>query len=300
MKTKMSCFICGLADEQLFSVDLSQTNDGKIIYSDLIQSFVKDQYEFAIFADDVVCQTCCVLLEELNEYQSKADEIKNLLMTQICRKYQVEANDTSQIYSLNEKHLDLFNLIPFVQKSKKYNCRKCSFTTEHADCLVPHYKWHESEEKVDVKQEFNVEHVYQCSYCEALLANRDLLKFHNRLFHAENGDEFEVLDAKLSIEYVDPAIMETQNECDAERVVEIDHLRCPLCEFCSHQSAGVQMHIRNVHAKRSFRRNRVRCQHCDTLFSNLTDIIEHSTAHPELIYKCCACEMVLIKIEYFP
>lgn len=288
----MSCFICNIVDEQLFNVELSQTNDGKVIYSDLLRSLVKDSYEFEIFADDAVCPTCCVLLEEIYKFKTKAQEIENILMTQIYRKYQVEATEPP-IYSVNEQHLELFNLLPFAQKSL-YNCHKCSFSTEYVDCLVPHYKLHESEANVDVKQELLDEHVFQCTHCEELLANIGLLRFHMRLFHPEASIE----DADYSIEIVD-AEETAEVDSDAkkstidDRVEEINHLRCPLCEFCSVQSQKIRTHLRGVHAKRSFRHARVQCQYCDSLFTSFDSMVAHSTAHPERIFKCVACDMVM-------
>lgn len=315
MSHKMSCFICEIAEERLFNVKSSLTTVSNSTYYDLIRTFVWKTYQFEIFDEDAVCQTCCVLLEELESFYSKSSEIESVLMAQICRKYQVDMNETP-VYEINNQHLQLFNLVPFTKRDI-YSCHKCSFFTIHEDCLVPHYKLHEVADSV-VKEEPIEEHLFQCTICETLLANMDLLQFHIQLFHndiAENLKETiaETMDEKYNMTIISGIVEDeeeimhgeehfskhTEPQSDAAnevypeiKIEEIVHSRCPLCEFCCVQPEIMDKHVRSVHGRRSFRLQRVKCQHCVAMFDNLNSLIKHASVHQEKSYKCCSCEMV--------
>lgn len=315
---KMSCFICEIPGPRLFNVKLSQTSCTNTTYSDLIRTFVWKSYEFEIFDEDAVCQTCCTLLEELDRFYSKSREIESILMTQICRKYQVDVNE-SPVYAVNEQQLQLFSLIPFA-KSREYRCHKCSFATAHADCLVPHYKLHDIEENGHEDQPIE-EYAFQCRFCDAFLADENLLEFHVELFHTEKTANESELDyehfdvAPVSATTYGKAETDTNSESneyhadaiehdiDADdqaevKIEEIVHLRCPVCAFCCIQQKAMDNHVRAIHGRRSFKQERPKCQFCDDLFDNMMSLVEHSKNHPEISFKCCVCDMVCLMASW--
>lgn len=311
----MACFICETIDQNLINVNSELTRFSKTAFKEIICTFVTKQYEFEIYDEDMICQTCKMLLENLDKYYSKAREIENICMAQIYRKYQVESIE-SHIYNINEKQLRLFNLVPFT-KQRVYTCEECGFVTNYEDCIVPHYKFHEENTRQNDATEDNNE-VIICDICLTTVADENSIMFHNELFHksmsnakleigkieidentTSSTDSTSELNKTLQYDeqYIDEPrtdllsndVCGMQSEVQLEEIV---HLRCSLCDYCSLQFIGMRNHIAIVHGKLSFKYERKSCQLCGAIFNNLNDIIKHAESHPETTFKCCVCALV--------
>lgn len=313
----MACFICESIEQNLINVNSEFTRFSKTSFKEIICAFVTKQYEFEIYDEDMICQTCKMLLEHLDKYYSKAREIENIFMAQIYRKYQVESIE-SHIYNINDKQLRLFNLVPFT-KQCVYTCEECGFVTNFEDCIVPHYKFHEENAREnDATEDNEDQQLAVCDICLTTAADENSITFHNELFHKSTSNvkleigKIEVDENTINYtdttselnktqEYDEQYIDEPRTDfisndgCGIQsevQLAEIVHLRCPLCEYCSLQFFGMKNHIAIIHGKLSFKYERKSCLLCDTIFNDLNDIILHAKSHPETTYKCCVCALV--------
>lgn len=205
-ESKMSCFICDATGDPFFSAKLSHTSSSKTSFSEVIRSFVGKFHEFEILDDDLICQTCITLLEELDELNSKSLQVERILMAQIYRKYHVDTDDRP-IYDIKEKQLQIFDLNPF-SKQAAYQCQmeKCQFSTKFEDSLIPHWKFHEALSNQTVKAENNKPQMmlYQCSVCSTAFSVVNLLAFHMELFHSDK-----IVRPSLEIDALDAAESDT-------------------------------------------------------------------------------------------
>lgn len=316
----MSCFICESIDQNLINVNSEFTKFSKIVFKEIVCAFVTKHYEFEIYDEDVMCQTCKILLDNLDEYYYKARQIENICMAQIYRKYQVETRE-SHIYDINEKQLRLFNMVPFT-KQCVYTCEQCGFVTNYEDCIVPHYKFHEDNDgqndTCEDEDDNENQQLYECDICSTTVSGKNLMAFHSELFHnsrpiikselikietdvdAQNSMNFSseinaaAKDEKQYVEEPRPDLL-ADDVCGMQseiQLAEIVHLRCPLCEFCSLQIIGIKNHIVTAHGKLSFKSEWNWCNMCEVTFNNLNDIILHAECHPETTFKCCVCALV--------
>lgn len=328
---KMSCFICDATRDPFFSAQLSHTSSTKTSFSEVIRTFVGKFHEFEILEDDLICQTCIMLLEELDELHSQSQQIERMLMTQIYRKYNVDSDDPP-IYEIKEEQLQIFNLSQFC-KQAEYKCVQCPFSTPNEDSIIPHWKLHKAlngQTKKPEKNKMSVK-LYQCSVCSTAFSVVNLLAFHMELFHSDKIErstlEIDRLDAietdivknelnftvdALEIDRPDENEIEVDTETLADyrddedddyqdvddnskpeiQVDQDEYLRCPICEFCAVQANAMLSHIQDKHGRINFQTERRKCQFCDVIFREESGIIDHLMTHSEVVYNCTICGQV--------
>lgn len=315
----MSCFICDIQDQALFNVQTTRSSYTKTPLCQIINQFIKKNYEFEIFEDDAICHTCQTLVDELDKLYHQADDIEHVLLKQVCRKYDVETSEPL-IYKLVEKDLSLFNLRPFLRQNL-YRCTTCPFTTAFEDCIVPHSKLHDlnavdNNSKCDETPDVSV----YCEFCDECFPNEHLLTFHIELFHG--AQVLVKLENDVNAGPWQESLLEPVGVCDnnesvtaedaegiahefaeAEDMAEMpiegkEYYRCPLCDSQTDVFENMKDHVQSKH-RRMTRKTAV-CQYCDVKLGDCDSIVEHSGSHIEMEYSCSICIFVsFVKIFGF-
>lgn len=127
----------------------------KLAYSDTVYKLLNtDSFDIKFNDDDVICECCSILMEEMHKFQCESKRIEDMLIQQISRNYNLTDITPTNIEYLDDASRKTFT----VDKYMVYTCLQCNkFTTMHQDRLKPHYECHELRQsfpKSDEKCEF--------------------------------------------------------------------------------------------------------------------------------------------------
>lgn len=252
----MSCFICDLVAPETHKILDAITSYRGIPLYHVLYDFVSKHLDVKINDDDIVCETCCALLDAMDCFRCKLDDVEHMLQLQIARKYKL--CDERPICRLDDRAATKYRK----GTEKQFACVECAFETDFADCLMPHSWRHEHradaiKNPIPVKDGSADSNV--CRSCHLGFSADELLETHLAEFHTkdvESGSrnvaesiELElVIDAEGDTDdgnYVEDEVNEANEsiaddlQCAVSRRTA-QHLRT----YC--QSSAIQSIFRNV------------------------------------------------------
>lgn len=208
IKRKMSCFICDLVAPETHKIlDAISSYRGIPLYH-VLYDFVSKHFDVKISDDDIVCETCCALLDAMDCFRCKLDDVEHMLQLQIARKYKL--CDEKPICRLDDRTAMKYRK----GTGKQFACVECSFETDFADCLMPHSWRHEHRADVtknptpvnDRSVDKNVCHSCHLGFSADELLETHLLEFHTK--DVESGSRNVAASIELEL------VIDTEGDTD--------------------------------------------------------------------------------------
>lgn len=197
-KTKMSCFICDLRTPESHKILRTMTSYRGVPLYNLLYDFISKYFDVEVDDEDMVCTTCCALLDALDRLRCELDNVEQMLQLQITRKYKL--SEANRMCRLDERTAKLFRR----GVNRRFACVQCLFEVDFADCLLPHSWFHD--QKIDLINNC-VETWFDCSLatndcadCTLSFGTNAILQSHLREFHADSEPIFDASDVQLNID----------------------------------------------------------------------------------------------------
>lgn len=181
---KIECFLCSNMGTVNLKISNTITKYQKIPINSILHAFAGNEHiEIAITNTDSICLMCKLLLDELDCMRLKLRNIENIIAHKLHRKYQFDDIESK----LPAIHLDeqTTNLYGYGKNGHKFQCMKCSFSTDFQDCLFPHNLYHLCGESIAENKiaEADIDD-FPCENCQLILPSEELFKQHMTMFHA--------------------------------------------------------------------------------------------------------------------
>lgn len=135
----MQCFICaqdfniGYWDGKKCTEQMKNTN---CTISSILTEILGSDFEIIINENDMICATCLILLEDLHGFQRKASILKQLVLRQVSRTYNLA--EQFEDIPIDEKALRTF----YRNQYEEYCCKRCYYKTRFLDTVTPHFLFH--------------------------------------------------------------------------------------------------------------------------------------------------------------
>lgn len=172
----MACFLCDCALEELLSNFDTSTKHQQIPLSSILQEFIGSDVELAIASEERICQMCKLLFDEIDFLRHKLKNAENILYHKLNRTYKLNINNQLPAIRLDEQSANLFDK---GDSKRKFNCKKCEYSCDFIDCLIPHSLLHKHIASVE---ESSIDD-FVCKECNLILSSLELFKQHLELFH---------------------------------------------------------------------------------------------------------------------
>lgn len=221
---KMTCFICDLrSTPNVYNINKIRSKYRNIPLTEIIYEFIGNSFEINVSDDAVICGTCKLLLDTIDEYNIQMENIENLLMKQIRRTYKLN-DDETQICTLDAETIKLFTK---GSSENRFSCVECTFQTNIQDCLIPHSWMHtKNQERTTVSR--NNHHIadHICFHCNLSFPNENWFQSHNFLFHlankelANNGNSYHL---EIEPHFNTTSDMTTENKLETEEFSGLEY-----------------------------------------------------------------------------
>lgn len=181
---KIECFLCTNIGTIKLKISNTITKYQKIPISSILHTFAENEHiEIVITNTDSICLMCQLLLDELDCMRFKLRNIENMIAYKLHRKYQFDdiENELPAI-RLDEPTINLYDC---GNDGHKFQCIKCSFSTDHQDCLFPHRLYHQCADNITENKiaDATIDD-FACDNCRLILPSDELFKQHMKMFHA--------------------------------------------------------------------------------------------------------------------
>lgn len=204
---KMECFLCDNMECDDLNIWNSNTKYRNIPLSFILYEFMRNDVEIAIEIDERICQMCKLLLDELDLVRYKLVNIENILAHKLHRKYKViDSSKALAAIRIDEQAANLFACGN--SNESTFKCKKCSYSTNFQDCLVPHTLIH----RENATENSHPIMDFQCKHCHLILPSEILLHEHLDLFHSNETADDNSTD--LTIE----TLCDETLECDNKQI----------------------------------------------------------------------------------
>lgn len=294
----LKCFICDQpADSNCVFINKTKTDKSGKEYHEMLKNVIGESCTITIFDSDVFCQTCKVLIEELDSLQCESQSVTEMLSRQVFRKYNIK--DTSEIV-LN---VDVASAETFEYGINNFCCLKCDFTTSFQDAISPHYKLHEIQDRIEreseneiiayspepiefdepIAEEIIEENKVSCSRCKKIFNSVKLLGVHLVECLTKSNN--------LSI-----------NRKTSEVSKDVDDLKkeyfCTICQTHFITEDTFQEHVQNHCSNLIELSSLHKCRICFKNFNDFFDLLTHLKNHQNVgIYKCPFCSFKKVALE---
>lgn len=178
------CFLCTNIGTINLKVANTITKYQKIPITSILHAFAGNEHiEIAIANSDSICLMCKLLLDELDCMRFKLQNIENMIAYKLHRKYQFD--DIENKLPAIRLDAQTHNLYGCGSNGHKFQCMKCSFSTDFQDCLFPHNLYHQCADGIAENRivEASIDD-FPCEQCQLILPSEDLSKQHMKMFHA--------------------------------------------------------------------------------------------------------------------
>lgn len=186
----MECFICDSTKCEDLSICNVKTKYQKIPITLILYDFIGSDFEIAIGNEDRICEMCKNVFDELDLLRYKLNNIENIFSHKLHRKYQFDRTKELPIIRLDEQTANCFIN---GQQGQKFQCVKCSYSTDFVDCLTPHSLLHRIEHTI---QDFQINE-FSCETCHLILPSECLFKEHILLFHSSRDDRNDIASENI-------------------------------------------------------------------------------------------------------
>lgn len=286
----LKCFICDQqADNNGVFINKTKTEKSGKEYQQMLKNVIGESCTITIFDTDVFCQTCKVLIEELDSLQCESQSVTEMLSRQVFRKYNIK--DTSEII-LN---VDVASAETFEYRVNNFCCLKCDFTTNLQDGLSPHYKLHEIQDRIDRESENDIivyspeppecdeptmeqiieENKVTCSRCKQIFNSVKSLGIH--LVECLKKNNSLSINRKTFPENLDMEIKDITKE-----------YFCTICQTNFFAEDTFQEHVTNHCSNLIDPVNK--CRICFKNFNDFFELLSHLKNHQSIgFYKCPFC-----------
>lgn len=288
----LKCFICDQqTDNNGVFINKTQTEKSGKEYQQMLKNVIGESCTITIFDTDVFCQTCKVLIEELDSLQCESHSVTEMLSRQVFRKYNIK--DTSGII-LN---VDVSSAETFEYREDNFCCLKCDFMTNFQDALSPHYKLHEIQDRIDKENENDIivyspeppesnepiieqiieENKVTCSRCKQIFNSVKSLGNHLVECLTKNNN--------LSIN------RKTPENPDKEIEVMTKEYFCTICQANFFAEDTFQEHVAShCSSLIDLPTPEHKCRICSKNFNDFFELLSHLKSHQSIeLFKCPFC-----------
>lgn len=205
----MECFLCDNVDIVHLNIHKSSTKYRKIPLTSILHEYAGKNIEIVIGTEEKICQTCKLLLDEWDLSQHRLRNIENVIAHKLHRKYHIDARETLPPIKLGESTANLYGT---GETGQRFQCRRCSFSTNFIDCLVPHSLFHQN---IDNDDDLEIEN-FPCTNCHLTLPSKASLIAHFSTFHDEDQNN--------------PSINTEDGDCSENTSKPNETLQCTVSE----------------------------------------------------------------------
>lgn len=209
----MACFLCNCAQEKFLSNFDTITKHQQIPLSAIVNEFIGSDVEIAIESEEGICQMCKLLFDEIDILRHKLKNVENVLYHKLSRTYKLNSINQLPAIRLDEQCANLFAI---GNSERKFHCKKCEYSCDFVDCLIPHNLLHKNNDSV---KEYSIVD-FLCNKCHLVLPSADLLKQHLELFHAIEFIENTEMSELNSIGTIDGISESFNSEQDNEHLLK--------------------------------------------------------------------------------
>lgn len=175
----MECFLCDNVHLVCASIDSAITKYRKIPLTSILDDFIGNDFEIGIEPDDRICEMCKWTFDELDLLRYKLNNVENILTHKLHRKYKFDSEQELPAIRLDKQTAnDFIN----GKNGRKFQCERCSFSTDFLDCLTPHSLMHHNAVK-----DGEIINEFACKSCSVILPTEHSFEQHKQLFHSDGN-----------------------------------------------------------------------------------------------------------------
>lgn len=183
---KVECFLCMSLEMINLNISNTLTKYQKLPITSILHNFAgNDRIEIVITNADIICCVCKRLLDELDLMRTKLQNIENIVVHKLHRKYRF--NDIERKLPAIQLDEPTTNLYILGNDNHKFQCVQCPFSTNFQDCLFPHLLHHQCAD-IDSAQPTDD---FACENCRIILPSKVLFNQHMTTFHISQNTHAE-------------------------------------------------------------------------------------------------------------